>query len=149
MNRALSPPPPTPAPCLSVDPRSLRKGALSSPLSCLTLEDAPLWTWLLSSLKKIVQNISCFHVFGGGGARGRLLGFKPQPCLISLCNFERAAEPRLSSRVQGSPGDGDTPQCLSYGCGPKNPVRVCRTPARPSSVPAQSLGPGGDVGHRP
>ena len=52
MNRALSPPPPTPAPCLSVDPRSLRKGALSPPLSCLTLEDAPLWTWLLSSLKK-------------------------------------------------------------------------------------------------
>ena len=125
--------PPTPTPCLSVDPRSLRKGALSPPLSCLTLEDAPLWTWLPSSLKKRVQNI-CFQIVGGGGARARPLGFKPQPCLFSLCDFERVAEPRVSSLVQGSPGGGDIPQRLSYGCGPKNPVRVCRTPARPSSV---------------
>lgn len=138
MNWAL--PPPHPTPCLSADPCSLRKGAPSPPLSCLTLEGAPLWTWLPLSLKKESGNISGFQIVGGGGARARLLGFKPQPCLFSPCDFGRVAEvsralpeavtlPKASHMVVA--------QRTQCGC------------VEPRHVPAQSLGPGGDVGHRP
>lgn len=135
MNWALSPSPPPPAPhtpCLSADPCSLRKGALSPPLSCLTLEDAPLWTWLPSSLKKSLGTSPLFRLLAGVGL-GPGSGSNPSPVSshhVTLREWQKLACPPVSRALP----EAVTLPNASHGCGPKNPVRVCRTPARPSSV---------------
>ena len=60
---------------------------------CSSLDLAPFIS------EKESGNISGFQIVGGGGARARLLGFKPQPCLFSPRDFGRVAEVRVSSRV--------------------------------------------------
>lgn len=90
---------PTSTPCLSVDPRSVRKGALSPPLSCLTLEDAPLWTWLPSSLKKKQSRTSVFRLLAGVGLGPDCLGSNPSPAYspcVTLRQWQNLACPLVS-----------------------------------------------------
>lgn len=134
MNWALShPPPPRPTHTLPLcRPLLPQEGGTESTSQlldlggCSSLDLAPFIS------EKSLGTSPLFRLLAGVGL-GPGSGSNPSPVSshhVTLREWQKLACPPVSRALP----EAVTLPNASHGCGPKNPVRVCRTPARPSSV---------------